>query len=468
MNPSGSPPPPPPDPAARAALAERRVQRERSARHQAEQLLEKKSLELFGLNEALKQSNALLERRVAERTAELSSALEQARAASVAKSEFLSNMSHELRTPMNGVLGLLELALSETLPDDVRRQLATARGSAEALLSLLNDLLDLSKIESGNIELERLPFRTADVIAALDGLFGEKARQRGLSLSFTLDPALPAWLIGDPTRLRQILVNLVGNAVKFTHQGDVAVALRAAERDGVRVLLRAEVRDTGIGLDPTQLARLFKDFSQADSSITRRYGGTGLGLAICKRLVGMMGGSVDVKSAPGAGSCFSFTAWVGAMDEPVPPQGDAPETRRGNVPAWRAPAGTRALLVDDNPVNLLVGEKMLAKLGIAARTVPGGREALEALAHGRFDVVLMDCQMPELDGFETTRRLRRGDAAVLEPNVPVIALTAQAMRGDREACLASGMNGYVTKPLLLATLAQELERLLPRPSRPGA
>ena len=465
MNPAGTPPSKPGDPAASAALAERRIQRERAARHQAEQLLEQKSLELFRLNEALKQSNAELERRVGERTAELSAALEQARAASRAKSEFLSNMSHELRTPMNGVLGMLELALLEALPDEARSQVTTARGSAEALLGLLNDLLDLSKIESGRLELERTPFRPAEVAAALQSLFGEKARRCGLSLAWSIDPALPAWLIGDPTRLRQIRVNLVGNAIKFTHEGGVEVKLGVMERAGDRLLVRGEVLDTGIGLDETQKTRLFREFSQADSSITRRYGGTGLGLAICRRLVDMMGGAIGVENAPRSGSRFWFTARFEAANEPIVAQGDPAREDAARGAVWHAPIGTRALLVDDNAVNLLVGAKMLAKLDIAAECVGSGRAALAALRRERFDLVLMDCQMPELDGFETTRMVRNGAAGVLAPKVPVVALTAQAMQGDRDACLAAGMNGYLTKPLALAVLAEELSRLFPQSLR---
>ncbi len=237
------------------------------------------------------------------------------------------------------------------------------------------------------------------------------------------------------------------------------------ERAGDRLLVRGEVLDTGIGLDETQKTRLFREFSQADSSITRRYGGTGLGLAICRRLVDMMGGAIGVENAPRSGSRFWFTARFEAANEPIVAQGDPAREDAARGAVWHAPIGTRALLVDDNAVNLLVGAKMLAKLDIAAECVGSGRAALAALRRERFDLVLMDCQMPELDGFETTRMVRNGAAGVLAPKVPVVALTAQAMQGDRDACLAAGMNGYLTKPLALAVLAEELSRLFPQSLR---
>ncbi|MSR46971.1 MAG: response regulator [Planctomycetes bacterium] len=440
------------------ALTERRLDRERRARAQAEQLLEAKSLELYQSNEALKLANVDLEQRVAARTDALRTALEEARGASRSKSEFLSNMSHELRTPMNGVLGLLQLVLDEPLADDVRHQLATAKDCAESLLSLLNDLLDLAKIESGHLELERAPFDLKNVCHTLDALFAEKARRQGITLTMRIDPAVPEWLVGDATRLRQILVNMIGNAIKFTAQGGVCVELALAERATEHLMLRARITDTGIGLTAVQASRLFADFVQADASITRRFGGSGLGLSICRRMAQSMGGTVGVESELGKGSRFWFTARFEARGEPITALGDA-----GAPPTWRAPPGARALLVDDNAVNRLVGQKIVSKLGLACEVAESGAAALSRLARERFDVVLMDCQMPGMDGAETVRRLRRGDEGVLDPRVPVVALTAQAMHGDREACLAAGMDGYVTKPLLVAELTAELARTVRAP-----
>ncbi|WP_158608486.1 ATP-binding protein [Stagnimonas aquatica] len=391
-------------------------------------------------------------------------ALQQARreadAANEAKSRFLANMSHEIRTPMNAIIGLTHLAHGQTAEPGVREQLGKVEDAAQSLLGLLNDILDFSKIEAGRMSLEHIPFDLWNVLDRVEGLMAERASSKGLRLSLQRPETLPHDLVGDPLRLGQVLLNLISNAIKFTETGEVRVEVELLGQDASGAQLRFAVHDTGIGIQPAQMARLFKAFTQADSSTTRRFGGTGLGLTISKELVNLMGGDLSARSEPGKGSCFSFVLKLSPA-----------------APDWRSPPlepadsqtllkGARLLVVDDNAINLEVASEMLRQAGAVVGTAGNGREALAQLALGQFDAVLMDLQMPVMDGYTATRRIRE------QPqfhDLPVLAMTANAMSGDRESCLAAGMNDHIAKPIdpevLLRTVARWL-RL--KRSQPGA
>ncbi len=403
---------------------------------------------LKGAQNALAEAHAEL----ALKNRHLGRAVVQAREAERAKSEFLAVMSHEIRTPMNSILGMVRLLADRPLEAEDREKLEVIRESGDALLSIINDILDFSRLDAGAIEFETTPFDLCRTVGGVVSLMRPRAEEKGLTLALELADDLPAWVCGDAARLRQVLINLVGNAVKFTERGGIIVGAAPVPDDGGLPAVDFHVSDSGIGLDPEQIARLFTPFTQGDASINRRFGGSGLGLAICKKMVEGLGGAIGVDSVPGHGSRFRFRL----------PFAPAEALAEAAVPV----AGTARLpplsilLAEDNLFNQRVALGLLTREGHRVVIAGNGAEAVDQARRGSFDVVLMDMQMPEVDGPEAARRIRALPGGV--SRIPIVALTANAMRADIDVCLAAGMNAHVAKPIdpdeLFATVAALLTR----------
>jgi signal transduction histidine kinase/CheY-like chemotaxis protein/ligand-binding sensor domain-containing protein len=409
---------------------------------------------------AIERHTRELEQRVEERTAQLAAARneaerarQKAEAAARAKSDFLATMSHEIRTPMNGVIGMIQLLEATSLTSQQREQLAIMRSSGEILMTIVNDMLDLSKIETGSLQLEHVDFGLTRLVEESIELFRPQAAARGLDLTLELAPDLPAYVNGDPTRFGQVLMNLLSNAMKFTEQGGVRVSV--ARVPGAPDQIVFSVKDSGIGIPEDKLGEIFKAFTQAESSTTRRFGGTGLGLTICDRLVSAMGGTITVKSKLGEGSEFSFVLPLKEVREPV-------LEANGNLqePSLLPPPGLRVLVVEDNAVNRRIAEALLLKFGCQVLTAEDGLQAVERASSQRFDVIFMDCHMPELDGYEAARRIRAlpGEAGA----VPIIALTASASAEDRQRSYRAGMTHHISKPVTMEDLRKALVAVAPR------
>lgn len=404
-------------------LLKRKIERERVARKEAENILEKKSLELYLTNQELKEAKQ-------------------------AEELFLASMSHEIRTPMNGIMGMTELLRNTTLDEEQLEYVNTIKDASNNLLTIINDILDLSKIEAGKINIEHIPFSLANDLKSLNNMVRPKADQKNVSIRIVIDEQIPPLLIGDPTRLNQILLNLVGNSIKFSEQGEIKVDVSIVERIGDKMILEFSIQDTGIGIAEDKLDKIFEHYSQAESSTARKYGGTGLGLSICKKLVELQGGTIRVSSKLNAGTTFTFILPFVA--------GEKPDLSKNTLdPEKFALDNARILLVEDNIINQRLAYLTLSKWGALVDIASNGKIAIEKLETNVYDVILMDLNMPEMDGIETTDYIRNSLDEPLS-GIPIIALTASAISPDEWP----GMNDFILKPFRTEELYSKIKIIL--------
>lgn len=436
-------------------VSRRRHARALTARLEAEALLDTKSRELWDVNQQLKVQAENLEKIVKQRTNELKSAMLAAQAANQAKSIFLANMSHEIRTPLNGVLGMAEALQEHSLNQEQSNMVDIIQSSGQLLLSVLNDILDISKIESGQMEIEELPFKLDELFVSLQQLYAPKAAEKGLELSVHFLKDADKWVLGDPTRLRQIVGNLVSNAIKFTKVGGVRIEVDLSLMTVGCFQLKFHVKDTGEGVPENRLFRLFKSFSQVDSSIARKYGGTGLGLAISKQLCELLDGEISVTSIEGQGSVFSVELPLKPSQKPKP-RTEAIEDAAIllNSKRWRI------LLAEDNRTNQIVFKKLLKGYDLEIEVAKNGKLAVESFKNGEFDVVMMDINMPLMSGIEATEAIRKFEKDLGKSPVPICALTANTMKQQVEQYMATGFDSHMGKPINKADLLTGLNALL--------
>jgi two-component system sensor histidine kinase/response regulator len=427
-----------------------RLRLEIKERKKIEQVLQKRVDELAGARKNMLNMMADLE--IAKNQADV--AKEIAERANKAKSEFLANISHEIRTPINAIMGFTQITLNTTLTNEQLDYLTQVYSSSEALLAIINDLLDISKIEAGKLSMESINFCLDDILKHLSELLRIKVEEKGLALCINVNGKVPRYLVGDSLRLKQILLNLTTNAIKFTETGDIVIEVNLVTMEKEYVTLDFSVKDTGIGISQEAIPYLFEPFTQADSSTTRKFGGTGLGLAICKQLTNMMGGYIWVDSQPGKGSTFNFTA---VFEQQVEPSNDNSVLHKeiDITTTTKSFKGKRILLVEDNRMNQLIARKMMEGCGLVVDIADNGKKAVAMVAENNFDAVLMDIQMPEMDGYEATQLIRKYPQ---NNELPVIAMTAYAISDVREKCFAAGMNDYVTKPINMEQFFVTLEK----------